>query len=112
MFLTPRLGMAREKLLLLMQCFADKTGGQPLTIGISNVRWQREALLTIARSGGSLGVRTSVFYVGFLIGIVHVDEQRKWARAGQQFADDFEPFWDQRRAHDRHARHIAIVYVA
>ena len=56
--------------------------------------------------------RLGVFYIGFLIGIAHIDEQRKPARAGQQFADDFEPFWDQRRAHDRHARHIAIVSVA
>jgi hypothetical protein len=88
-----------------MQCFADRTGGQPLTIGISNVTWQREVLPTIARSGGSLGARTSVSYVGFLIGIVHVDEQRKTARARQQFADDFERFWN-------HVRHIAIVSVA
>jgi hypothetical protein len=30
MFPSPRLVMAREKLSLLMQCFADRTGGHPL----------------------------------------------------------------------------------
>jgi hypothetical protein len=30
MFPSPRLIMAREKLSFLMQCFADRTGGQPL----------------------------------------------------------------------------------